>query len=108
MPGADHDYVVVGHVVVDVEEATGARSPGVPLGYSQMVNPIYLARKGTMKYPTALAQMGRNFLANHAKALRPEPHIDRAGRVRGNWIGIWSILRGRVDPQGVSGLGRRR
>jgi 1D-myo-inositol 3-kinase len=34
MPGADHDYVVVGHVVVDVEEATGARSPGGTALYS--------------------------------------------------------------------------
>jgi hypothetical protein len=34
MLGADHNYVVVGHVVVDVEEGTGTRSPGGTALYS--------------------------------------------------------------------------
>jgi 1D-myo-inositol 3-kinase len=34
MLGDDHDYAVVGHVVVDVEEETGARSPGGTALYS--------------------------------------------------------------------------
>jgi hypothetical protein len=34
MPAADHDYVVVGHVVVDVDAATGARTPGGTALYS--------------------------------------------------------------------------
>jgi hypothetical protein len=34
MPGAEHDYVVVGHVTVDVDARTGARKPGGTALYS--------------------------------------------------------------------------
>lgn len=75
-----------------------SRSPGLMLGYSQMVNPSYLVKKGTMRPRKAATLMVKNFLANHAKALFPEPHIDRAGRARGNWVGLWDIMRGEADP----------
>jgi GT2 family glycosyltransferase len=74
------------------------RSSGIPLGFSQMVNPVYLVRKGTMSLPKAAGLILRNFLANHVKALAPEPFVDRRGRVRGNWRGIRHMLCGRVDP----------
>jgi GT2 family glycosyltransferase len=77
------------------------RTRGVPLGYSQMVNPVYLVRKGTMHPTKALRLMIKNFLANHGKLLRPEPFIDRAGRCQGNWRGIFDLLRGRCDPEAV-------
>ncbi len=34
MPGAEHDYAVVGHVVVDVDARTGSRTPGGTALYS--------------------------------------------------------------------------
>jgi len=74
------------------------RSPGEKLGYSQMVNPVYLVRKGTMRLDVAAHLMIKNFLANHVKVLAPEPFIDRRGRVRGNWRGLKHLLRGHVDP----------
>jgi GT2 family glycosyltransferase len=74
------------------------RSPGFALGYSQMANPVYLVRKGTMRRPKALRLMLQNFIANHARVLFPEPLIDRAGRSRGNWLGLWHILTGKSDP----------
>lgn len=83
------------------------RSSGVALGYSQMVNPVYLLGKGTMTAPMAAKLMIKNFLANHLKAIRPEPFIDRRGRVRGNWWGLLSLLRGRVDPAAITETGSR-
>jgi len=77
------------------------RTRGVSLGYSQMVNPVYLVRKGTMHPAKALRLMIKNFLANHGKLVRPEPFIDRAGRCQGNWRGIFDLLRGRCDPEAV-------
>lgn len=77
------------------------RSRGVALGYSQMINPTYLVRKGTMRPTKALRLMAKNFLANHARLIRPEPFIDRAGRCKGNWLGILDMLRLRLDPQRV-------
>ncbi len=74
------------------------RSSGIPLGFSQMVKPVYLVRKGTMSLSKAAGLILRNFLANHVKALAPEPFVDRRGRVRGNWRGIRHMLRGQVDP----------
>jgi hypothetical protein len=40
----------------------------------------------------------RNLLANHIKSLRPEPYIDRRGRLYGNWVGIMHLATGRADP----------
>ena len=78
-----------------------ARSRGKPLGYSQIANPIYLAGKGTMSNSRALTQLSRNLIANHVKSLRPEPWVDRWGRVGGNWLAIIDLLRGRLDPERI-------
>jgi hypothetical protein len=39
--------------------------------------------------------------ANHLKALRPEPWIDRLARARGNWMALFDILRRREDPRRI-------
>jgi glycosyltransferase involved in cell wall biosynthesis len=77
---------------------TKGRSPGLPLGFSQMVNPAYMVRKGTMRPAKAAKLMIKNFIANHVKSIRPEATIDRLGRARGNWLGLWHIVAGRPDP----------
>jgi GT2 family glycosyltransferase len=78
-----------------------SRSSGISLGYSQIVNPVYLVRKGTMSPAKAALLMARNLAANHFKAIAPEPWIDRRGRVRGNWRGIAHVLRGQIDPAAI-------
>lgn len=82
----------------------GGRTSGVRLGYSQIANPIYLGRKGTMAWGYALRLMWRNFAANHIRACYPEPWVDRWGRVRGNWIAIADLLRQRVSPSRILDL----
>jgi GT2 family glycosyltransferase len=79
----------------------GARTSGAKLGYSQVVNPLYLSRKGTMPPRYATRLVLNNVLANHLKALHPEPWVDRWGRVRGNWRGVWHVLIGRDDPRHI-------
>ncbi len=82
------------------------RSPGLQLGYSQVINPLYIARRVpsyTMR--RAVAQIGRNLAANLVHALRPEPWIDRRGRLRGNLIGLVDAIRGRLAPDRVLSLG---
>ena len=74
------------------------RSPGLRIGYSQVANPHYLVRKGTLPVGFALRLVARNLAANHWRAPRPEPWIDRAGRVRGNWRALGDLVRGRLDP----------
>ncbi|SLJ95884.1 glycosyltransferase family 2 protein [Novosphingobium mathurense] len=80
------------------------RTPGMKLGYSQIVNPSYLVRKGTMSHRFAARLMLRNLAANHLKAFRPEPWVDRAGRVKGNWIGLFDLIRGRLTPERIETL----
>lgn len=80
------------------------RVSGVRLGYSQIANPLYLLRKGTAPPLFALQLAGRNLLANAAKSLRPEPDIDRRGRLRGNLLALADMLRGTVNPERILAL----
>lgn len=77
---------------------SGREASGHRLGYSQIVNPIYLLRKGTLPPRLALRLCLRSFAANHVRALHPEAWINRRARARGNWIGLFDLLRGRADP----------
>ena len=81
-----------------------ARSPGLRLGYSQIANPIYLNRKGTMRWNKAAKSIGRNFVANHVKTLKPEPWVDRWGRVKGNWLAVRHLLTGSLSPSYIREL----
>jgi GT2 family glycosyltransferase len=75
-----------------------SRTSGVRLGYSQIVNPIYLWRKGSMRPGFAMRIASKNVLANHARVFKPEPWIDRWGRLRGNWLAFRDVLTGRAHP----------
>jgi GT2 family glycosyltransferase len=74
------------------------RGPGIRFGYSQIANPLYLMRKQTLRPKEARRMMWRQFAANHIRALRPEPWVDRLGRARGNWLAVFDALRGRLHP----------
>ncbi|MCJ2089597.1 glycosyltransferase [Methylobacterium sp. E-005] len=75
------------------------RVAGRRLGYSQVVNPFYMFRKGTMTSREAVAQICRNVAKNLIRSVVPEPFIDRRGRLFGNMCGFADLLRGRVDPE---------
>jgi hypothetical protein len=79
--------------------AKAARVTDRKYGYSQVVNPIYLYRKGTMTLGAAADHVFRNLASNLVLSLRPEAHIDRAGRLRGNIIGLKEVLLGRATPE---------
>lgn len=75
------------------------RMSGVRFGYSQVANAVYLVRKGTVPADFAYKLMARNIAANIVKSIRPEPYIDRFGRLKGNLLAAYHILTGRVDPE---------
>lgn len=77
------------------------RSSGLRVGYMQVANPLYLISKGTMSRKRAMNMMGRNMLSNLAKSLRPEPEIDRRGRLWGNLSALGDLVRGRMAPESV-------
>ncbi|OWV79731.1 glycosyl transferase [Rhizobium sp. N122] len=97
---------------VHVEGARGVhlgvrsgRQPGRRLGYSQVANPVYLIRKGTMSKGRAIAQIGRNILANVSGALLKDRLIDRWGRLNGNLLALSDLLVGRASPSRILEFG---
>jgi GT2 family glycosyltransferase len=82
----------------------GGRTSGRKLGYSQVANVVYLARKGTMQAGLGRRLLAQNLLSNLVHSLRPEPHIDRRGRLWGNTLALADLARGRVDPRRIETL----
>ena len=80
------------------------RTSGLRYGYSQIANPYYLWRKGTVHAGGVVSQMIRNVLANIIKSFKPEPWIDRRGRAFGNVLGLFDFFRGRLDPRQILNL----
>jgi GT2 family glycosyltransferase len=94
--------------VVRAEALTGVhlgvkrgRTSGVRFGYSQVANPVFLMRKGTVSLSFGGKTMVKNLLANVARAMRPEAHVDRAGRLKGNAMALADLVRGRMHPQRI-------
>ncbi|RDE05319.1 glycosyltransferase family 2 protein [Sphingomonas aracearum] len=82
----------------------GGRTSGRKLGYSQVANVVYLYRKGSMQPGLGRKLLLNNVVSNLVKSLRPEPDIDRRGRLYGNALAIADVLRGRVDPRRIERL----
>jgi len=77
------------------------RTSGRRFGYSQIANPAYLYNKGSMSREKMLKLAMRNFLSNHARMIKPEPWVDRRGRVAGNWLALLDLARGRITPERI-------
>lgn len=77
------------------------RTSGLRFGYSQIANPIYLIKKGTMSASFGFRTMMRNIVANIVKFFKPESHIDRRGRFAGNLLALNDLIRGRLHPRRI-------
>jgi GT2 family glycosyltransferase len=80
------------------------RMPGVRMGYAQVANPIYLARKGTFPWSHVLKFIAGPCLKNLVRSLAPEAHVDRLGRFYGNVTAFRDLLVGRLDPAQIINL----
>lgn len=83
------------------------RVSGERLGYSQIVNPLYMMGKGTMPLAKVVDHIFSNAASNFGRAVWPEPFIDRKGRAKGNLIAIADVLRGRLEPERAAGIATR-
>jgi len=84
---------------------TGARSSGLRFGYSQVVNPWYLMKKGLITRIDACRRISRGLTGNAIKLVASQKsHVDRRGRLKGNIIGIKDIIIGRWVPEKVTEL----
>ncbi|MEI2301387.1 glycosyltransferase family 2 protein [Ensifer sp. MJa1] len=80
------------------------RTSGLRFGYSQVANPLYLRKKGTVGLKWALRLMGGNLAANILGSLKPQGLVDRRGRLKGNLIAFSDLARGRLDPVRILNL----
>jgi hypothetical protein len=80
------------------------RCTGVRMGYMQVANPIYLARKGTFPWSCVLRFIIGPCLKNLARSLAPEAHVDRLGRFCGNLAAFRDLLTGTLSPQQIVDL----
>lgn len=74
------------------------RSSGLALGYSQIANAVYLAKKGTVPAGFLAEVATKNVIVNALRSFRPEPFCDRRGRLRGNLTALADLVRGRLVP----------
>jgi GT2 family glycosyltransferase len=99
---ACHGRVVKADGLLGVHLGTKlGRTSGVRFGYSQIANPIYLLRKGTLSWTRATRLMWRNIAANVVRSVSPEPWIDRRGRLKGNILAAIDVLIGRSSPNRI-------
>lgn len=77
------------------------RTSGVRFGYSQVANPVYLVKKGTVSSDYARPMVIRNILANMLRFFWPEAWVDRKGRLKGNILALVDVARGRVTPSRI-------
>jgi GT2 family glycosyltransferase len=71
---------------------------GVRFGYSQVINPLFVFRKGNMSLRRASLLIFKNIVANAAKSVFPEQYVDRWGRLKGNMVGLLHAAKGKLDP----------
>jgi GT2 family glycosyltransferase len=95
--------------IVRVENAYGVhlgtksgRQSGFKLGYSQVANPFYLARKRTVSWRYAVASMLSRSVKNLVKSATPEPFVDRRGRLCGNVQAWRELLSGTISPSRIT------
>ena len=81
-----------------------ARTSGVRFGYSQIANPIYLMRKGTMDSPVGRRFLARALAANIVRSFMSNRLVDYRGRLVGNLRAIADLLLNRCHPERIMEL----
>ncbi|HEY1987108.1 MAG TPA: glycosyltransferase family 2 protein [Terracidiphilus sp.] len=84
----------------------GSRISGRRMGYSQIINPIYLWRKArvfSLRHIVIQYWM-RCLVANSVGVVWGKPEDDRLNRLKGNMTAMWHLLTGRCDPAAINQL----
>lgn len=74
------------------------RVSGYKYGYSQLSNPLYLARKGTISREECIYFWARALASNGLRSLREHPAIDYRGRFAGNLAAVKDLIVGSIHP----------
>lgn len=88
-------------VVVHRAAASGGRTAHRRLGYSQVMNPVYLAKKGSFSTGLAAQQIFRPVAKNLALSIGGPAVGWRRERLGGNVLALSDVLRMRIRPERV-------
>lgn len=80
---------------------TGGRTSGLRFGYSQIANPTYLAKKGTMNKKYASRIILRNVASNIFHTITFDTKKDYKGRLQGNIKAAFDLLSGKCHPANI-------
>jgi hypothetical protein len=80
------------------------RTSGLRFGYSQIANPIHIARRRNMTSLRAVRFMLRALAANAVRSLQSPGLFDYRGRLAGNARALVDLTLGRCDPRRVLSL----
>lgn len=84
---------------------SGGRMKGQKQGFSQIINAVYLARKGRFNFWRILFKFVLRYpLVNLFFLLKGDKKVDRWGRLKGNAYAYWCLLRGKPDPNLIHNL----
>ena len=97
--------------IVQISDACGVhlsvkvgRITGVRMGYAQVANPLYLARKGTFPWSHVWRFIAGPCVKNLVRSVAPEAHVDRLGRFCGNLAAFRDLLLGTINPGEIRNL----
>lgn len=88
-------------VIVHRAAASGGRQSHERLGYSQVMNPFYLWRKGSFPLWLMVSEMSKRVAKNLAWSFGSAESAWRRRRVWGNVLAAADLVRGRVTPERI-------
>lgn len=91
-------------VIAHLGSASGGRTQHVRLGYSQVTNPVYLWRKGSLSIMDVGRLVLRPLLSNLGGSFIGGSADWRRNRLRGNAMSFVDLLRGRVTPERIESI----
>lgn len=91
-------------VIVHRAASSGGRQAHTRLGYSQMMNPLYLWRTGSFPLWLAVWEIFRPTAKNVAKSVAGPESPWRRERLRGNRLAARDALRGEFNPENMLDL----
>jgi GT2 family glycosyltransferase len=91
-------------VIVHRAATSGGRQSHVRLGYSQVMNPIYLWKKGSFPGWLAFREIFRPAAKNVAFSVVGSQSAWRRQRLKGNAVAMTDVLRSRITPERITEL----
>lgn len=83
---------------------SGGRTQHLRFGYSQITNPVYLWRKGSISAGKAVILLSRPLLGNLRGAVSGGSRAARLARLKGNAMSFLDLARGRLTPERITAI----